>query len=658
MDDNVSVKSAVGFDDDVPVKPAVYFDYDVPVKPAVGFRIPGVLPYDRAPPPPPETTSNRACAGIKIIEPVPALFLDDLVPIPGPHVSFIKCIQERKSVIEMLQYYANWLLSRLDEILGDRDAPIATWADDIAGCFVKQALVTAAKDTSPYGRVFRATATVVLCGTPHRGSSTRSFHSTVHSIIKTSFPGILDDSFPETLETLCQHIEKINQGFRRICHNFSIINYYERPSASDAASFRVLLPYECATLGVPTEINIGVNRPHDRLRMLDEAEVKAARSYLLDGIIKHRNGFRYFFDLLQLASSGHSNGGVRSHSIWNPSASLVDAFANDSGLSAWLSGHRQGGALRFSVSCPTVGRIIDDDNHSGNTKASIYASLLAQVLTQQPQVFLQIEHLMPQFSDAMRSSMPSWRERCLWMCLRTLLCSPGVGAKYLFLRVACNEDQILQDIDSFLKKTDALVRLVFVVAPGITLDNEDGDVAHLHGPDDLLKSPDNLSGSIPKISFSERQPSHAALERVLLVFQELEWAITWDQAQQGELQDLGTGGLATSDLVAGLQVVFPGLLKIRSDNRVVLCISYHKVCNILLEPLNSSLREKWSPHLYLADTYLGILKDAETMAWRELETGFTVYAAHSWIHHNAMAAMSANKLALGKMLEDESLINF
>jgi hypothetical protein len=133
-----------------------------------------------------------------------------------------------------------------DDILDDftsGDVSIAFWADDIGGSLVKQTLITAAQNTNTYRHVFRATATVVFCGTPHRGSSTRSFHSTVHSIIEAGFTNVLGDWFPETLNTLCQHIENINQEFRRICHNFSIINYYERPSPSDAASFRVVSTY-------------------------------------------------------------------------------------------------------------------------------------------------------------------------------------------------------------------------------------------------------------------------------------------------------------------------------------------------------------------------------------------------------------------------------
>ena len=85
----------------------------------------------------------------------------------------------------------------------------------------------------------------VFFGTPHRGSSTRSFHSVVHSIIEANFTNVLGDWFPETLDALCQHIENINEQFRRICHNFSIINYYERPSLFkfDATSFRAVSPY-------------------------------------------------------------------------------------------------------------------------------------------------------------------------------------------------------------------------------------------------------------------------------------------------------------------------------------------------------------------------------------------------------------------------------
>lgn len=438
---------------------------------------------------------------------------------------------------------------------------------------------------------------------------------------------------------------------------------------------------------------------------------------------EHWNEFQYVFDLLQPAGSGQTDDDVRSYSSWHPAANLIDAFTNDSGLLAWLSAVDGPGYLTVPsrtgldprvvlnavaqairnvshiswFACPSVGRTSAEDDHSGKAKASICASLLAQMLTQQPRAFLHIQHLIPQLSDAMRSSMLSWRERCLWMCLRTLLSSPGVNVKYLFLHVACKEDvQILQDIHSLLEKTEAKVRMVLLAAPGITLGVEDRNVAHLQKPDDLLDSPADLNAAIPESSlFSasqgsnvlrKMQLSHAALERALLgtlqsflpelgrhetlaltwiafatrpiSLQELGSAIAQDQAQQDELGGQGTEELAASDLVARLQVVFPGLLEIGSGNRVVLCISYSKICEILSEPLNSSLGEEWSPHLYLADTCLGSLKDATATAFNELATGFKVYAAQNWIHHYEMAKMSDKKLAIGKVLEDEAVIEF
>lgn len=120
---------------------------------------------------------------------------------------------------------------------------------------------------------------------------------------------------------------------------------------------------------------------------------------------EHWNEFQYVFDLLQPTSSGQIDGHVHSQSNWHPSTSLVDAFANDSSLSAWISALDGPEYLTASpqtsldsrvmlnalaqaihkvsriswLTCPTVLRATAEDDHSGKTKASfIYRSLLSK----------------------------------------------------------------------------------------------------------------------------------------------------------------------------------------------------------------------------------------------------------------------------------------
>lgn len=283
------------------------------------------------------------------------------------------------------------------------------------------------------------------------------------------------------------------------------------------------------------------------------------------------------------------------------------------------------------------------------------------------------------------------------MCLRKLLCSPGLGVKYLFLHIACKEDvQILQGVDSVLTRTEAKVRMVLLAVPGLTLDVEHHNVAHIHGLDGLLESLSAdldsaaqetrlFSASQESITLREMQLSGDALEEALLgtlqsflprlgrqealtlnwiafvtrpfSLQELDWAIAQDQVQQGKPEGPATDKLAASQLVTRLQVVLPGLLEVKSDNCVVLCISYSKVREILSQSPNSSLGEEWSPHLYLAQTCFGIFRDATAL--NEFARSFKVYAAQNWIHHHEMAkAPDKNQLALGKVLEYESAIKF
>ncbi|KAK4140283.1 uncharacterized protein C8A04DRAFT_32241, partial [Dichotomopilus funicola] len=552
---------------------------DLPVKPAAGFRLMGTLPDHQEPLQPPKTiivyVNGIRNPGLK-----PQFFPDVHLPSQPVNVDFIACVEQEDSGIAIFKRQVDHLLSEVDKIipqLTPENVSIAIWADDIGGTLVKQ----------------------VFSGTPHRGSLIYSFHTAVQNLIQTGFPNVLGDWFPKTSKTLSRHMKSINQGFRHICHNFSIINYYERPSPSDAAPFQVLLLYECATLSVPNEINIGVNRTHDKLRILVGTEAHAAHSYLLDATIKDWNEFQYIFDLLQPASPAQTDHDVHSQSSWHPSANLIDAFPDDSGLSAWLSD--LDGPRYLTISPRT------------NLDPRAILSSLAQAIYDIQSVL----HI-----------------------------------SILFLHVACEDVQILQDIDYVLGKTEAKVQMVLLAVPGLTLGVEDDNIARLHGLDDALEGPAvSLNNDISErtlVSASQGSNmlrkmllSQAALETALLGtlqsflpelgrqetltltwiafatrpfnLQELDWAIAQDQAQKCQLKDSGTKKLTAFQLVTRLQVVLPGLLEIKSDNRVVQCISYSKVREILSKSRNNSLGEEWSPHLYLAETCLGTFRDATAL---------------------------------------------
>ena len=82
---------------------------------------------------------------------------------------------------------------------------------------------------------------------------------------------------------------------------------------------------------------------------------------------------------------------------------------------------------------PTVLRIARHHQSTPKTETGILASLIKQVLSQQPQLYVMVESLFPLVYDAALSRSMTWKQRVLWRCLETLLLSPGNVDTFLFM---------------------------------------------------------------------------------------------------------------------------------------------------------------------------------------------------------------------------------
>lgn len=106
-----------------------------------------------------------------------------------------------------------------------------------------------------------------------------------------------------------------------------------------------------------------------------------------------------------------------------------------------------------------------DNNQGKTTKADVYAQLLQQIATQQPRVFLHMHHLMPILADAIGSHSKTWRERCLWVCLKAVMHAPIGIATYGFLYInTIAAVEAVQSITSCLQYTDSRFKLVTAFA--------------------------------------------------------------------------------------------------------------------------------------------------------------------------------------------------
>ena len=82
---------------------------------------------------------------------------------------------------------------------------------------------------------------------------------------------------------------------------------------------------------------------------------------------------------------------------------------------------------------PTILRIARYHQSASETETGILASLIKQILRQQPQLYLMVESLFPLVYDAALSGSTTWKQRVLWRCLETLLLSPRGVDTFLFV---------------------------------------------------------------------------------------------------------------------------------------------------------------------------------------------------------------------------------
>lgn len=82
---------------------------------------------------------------------------------------------------------------------------------------------------------------------------------------------------------------------------------------------------------------------------------------------------------------------------------------------------------------PTILRIVRYHQSAPKTETGILASLIKQILRQQPQLYRMVESLFPLVHDAGLSKSTTWKQRVLWRCLETLLLSPRDVDTFLFV---------------------------------------------------------------------------------------------------------------------------------------------------------------------------------------------------------------------------------
>ncbi|GAW10689.1 hypothetical protein ANO14919_000240 [Xylariales sp. No.14919] len=379
-----------------------------------------------------------------------------------------------------LEEEARRLLERI-ESEGDERSYVM-WAEDIGGAIVKLALTIAAQETQ-YQSILNATQAVIFWGTPHRASLTHSLDSTVLALIEAYYTGIVGNWVPTIVNRLSRQLENIHDRFKPISHRFTLISYYQRPSSSKCSE--VIVTEECATLGLEDEIAIGCSRPHkDMSKFMSRQEQSILQTHIINSKIGYWERFKHCLNILE---SGYPKRQLdRPVLPRTTSKELTRRDTHDPTLTNWIS---SGGASRYMrvklgdmagafeslnsitwamwmrpdvlwLACPSIH--VRGAAEGFNENVWIYASLLQQILTQQPRIFLNMEHLVPLLADAIRGCVKTWTERALWLCLRTVIHAPIEVPTYGFLHAKTqgSVDAILR-IKSELQGADSMFKLVF-----------------------------------------------------------------------------------------------------------------------------------------------------------------------------------------------------
>ncbi|KAK1758113.1 ankyrin repeat-containing domain protein [Echria macrotheca] len=624
----------------------------------------------------------------------------------------------------------------LDDLIAqDHSGFWAFWTDDIGGSVVKLALIIAAEEAQ-YRRILNITQAVIFFGTPHKSSAAHSIDSALFSLIEARFGNLLGDWLPKTVNILSRKLENIHDGFIRLCHRFKVVSYYQRTPTS-ALTYRVLVPQECAILDLDGEVTLGVDRAHDGMKQfMTRHEEHIARTHLMNAKIALWDPFRYAMAMLEPVQFGHeinlteglcggfppsqpvecdldkqtrqtlldwvlSKGVATTHLVIRPPSSADPTrLANAAAQAIWDCPEALWSA-RPGIEAPDV---------DGNPPDRVWllTSLIRQLLTQQPHAFLHMGHLLDNLADAMRHNLQAWKARTLWLCLRALIHAPVAAPMYGFLPLETPQGrELLKEIDSELQGTDSQLRLVLLAAGSshvLDLDNSrfatlDAQVDNGHEeqspaaeiPDKVPSKSRNALLSIPKLA---EQVSLSMLRLCLAdlsssVFTSLAWVafavrpLSTDEldhavALTGMPDGLALAGTSTDGFPRGAAVrlldQLPQIAKVDRE-KVVLRIPYDRTRETLRShwPNSHDLEDTWSPHLYLGDRCLGLIKGVfgvpspdESVKWtvgdvQKIQGGVTEYAARAWVVHCSLAVRSGSPIdsrsTLSEFAADESAIH-
>lgn len=136
--------------------------------------------------------------------------------------------------------------------------PIIFVAHSMGGLVVKKAYVLGKHDDQ-YAHIISKTHGIMFLATPHRGAH---YAKILNNILATAPLGAPPKAYIEDLETHSRTIQDINEQFRTLCGDLSLVSFFETLKTSFGITKSLVVEKESAVLGYPQEMSNPLNADH------------------------------------------------------------------------------------------------------------------------------------------------------------------------------------------------------------------------------------------------------------------------------------------------------------------------------------------------------------------------------------------------------------
>ena len=147
--------------------------------------------------------------------------------------------------------------------LGKDRPPVGRWpivfvAHSMGGLVVKKAYVLG-KNDKQYANVISNINGIVFLATPHRGAH---YAKILNNILSSAPLGGPPKAYIADLDTQSRTLQDINEQFRTVCDELSLVSFYETRKTSVGLFKAMIVEKESGILGYPQEMSSPLNADH------------------------------------------------------------------------------------------------------------------------------------------------------------------------------------------------------------------------------------------------------------------------------------------------------------------------------------------------------------------------------------------------------------